>query len=77
MTKLVNVTAILFVAFALVTLLDASAWAFGDLCSLFPRICSVVEVPPAPEIDPNLLRGTIAVLAGGVLMLAGRRRRSS
>jgi hypothetical protein len=29
---------------------------------------------PAPEIDPSLLRGAIAMLTGGVLMLAGRRR---
>jgi hypothetical protein len=33
--------------------------------------------PPtsAPEIDPNLARGAIAVLAGGVMMLLGSRRR--
>jgi hypothetical protein len=33
--------------------------------------------PPtsAPEIDPSLARGALAVLAGGVMMLLGSRRR--
>ena len=28
-----------------------------------------------PEIDPGMLSGTLAILAGGMLILAGKRRR--
>jgi hypothetical protein len=32
--------------------------------------------PNAPEIDPAMARGAITLLAGGVLILLDRRRRS-
>ena len=30
---------------------------------------------PVPEIDPGMMRGTLTVLVGGVLVLLDRRRR--
>jgi len=30
---------------------------------------------PVPEIDPGMMRGTLAVLVGGALVLLDRRRR--
>jgi hypothetical protein len=46
--------------FALVfTAVSASAWAF-------PR--------PAPEMDPGVATSAMALLAGGLAMIAGRRR---
>jgi hypothetical protein len=62
-------------ALALTLALHTPASA-GRLCGfwLFPACDTTPGPEPAPEIDPNLLRGAIAVLTGGVLMLAGRRR---
>jgi hypothetical protein len=50
------------VGFALVfTAVSASAWAFDR-----PR--------PAPEIDPGAATSAMALLGGGLAMIAGRRR---
>ena len=58
------------VALALVMAVHSPASA--SLCGFFP----FPDCHPtgAPEIDPSLLRGAVAVLAGGMVMLAGRRR---
>ena len=46
--------------------------ASAKLCGFFPfPDCGTTG---APEIDPSLLRGAVAVLAGGMVMIAGRRR---
>jgi hypothetical protein len=76
MGKIVNLTMAATLALALSA---APAWAShsgGGLCRILPILCKVGGTPPrAPEIDPSVARGTLAVLAGGVLMLAERRRR--
>ena len=35
-----------------------------------------VGPPPVPEIDPGSMASALALLAGGLLMLTGRRRSS-
>jgi hypothetical protein len=48
--------------FALVfTAVSASAWAFG-------------RPTPAPEMDPGAATSAMALLGGGLAMIAGRRR---
>ncbi len=71
----------------LVTLLGAAALtavlaapaaaATSRVCRVFPWLCNVR--PPTrpvgtPEIDPGMLRGTLTVLVGGMLILLDRRR---
>jgi hypothetical protein len=68
---------VISVATAIVTMLVMAAPASADLCSLIGIGC-----PPTggggttPELDPNLIGGTVTVLVGGLLMLVERRRRS-
>jgi hypothetical protein len=56
---------------ALATLAQPAHAGFS-FCSIYPPACTT---PRAPEIDPTALRSALVVLAGGVLMLAERRRR--
>lgn len=51
------------------TMLGVAALAFAGAAPAF------APVPPAPEIDPNLVQTGLTILVGGVLVLAGRRRR--
>jgi len=70
-----------FVAAAFGTVLVGSsvpAHAFGTgwWWPFRPQAKPVDHQPtPAPEIDPGMMRGTLVVLVGGVLLLLDRRRR--
>ena len=78
MRKLANLALTTTVALALVTALATPAAAgSSNICKWFPRLCTTgTTTPSAPEIDPSVARSAITILVGGVLMLAGRRRRS-
>ena len=73
MTKTAKLMAMLPLVLVLVAVFEAPAWA--TFCDFAPWLCQNGGPSPSPEIDPNLLRGTLTLLAGGVLMLAGRVRR--
>ena len=52
------------------------AHAFGWWWPFRPQSQSVDHrTTPVPEIDPGMMRGTLTVLVGGVLVLLARRRR--
>jgi hypothetical protein len=63
MRKITKLTVTVSLALAFM-LADAPAWAW------FHRPLGV------PEIAPTVVRGMLAILGAGVLMLGGRRRRS-
>jgi hypothetical protein len=63
-------------ALAVTVLVSPPAQATSSVnCRELPFLCKGQQPRSAPEIDPGLLRGTLTVLSGGVLMLAERRRR--
>jgi len=71
-TKLMTRT---MLALAMAAALATPAHAgFNFFCS-FTNLCDYTPPRTAPEIDPGVISGAVTVLAGGVLMLARRRRR--
>jgi hypothetical protein len=59
--------------------LAAPAPSWAGLCTYFPRLCgggSSGGGSKVPEIDPGAMRATLALAAGGIVLLFERRRRS-
>ena len=54
---------------------DFWCWLFNSGCGGGPTTHQTSERAAAPEIDPNALADTLALLAGGASILADRLRR--
>lgn len=60
--------------------LFAPAPSEAGICTFLPKLCGGggdYGGSKVPEIDPGALRATLALVAGGVVLLFERRRRSS
>lgn len=56
--------------------LPTVSWAVGFVLVLSACSATAVARSTAPEMDPSLATGAIALLSGGLLLIGGRRHKS-